>query len=778
MVKTVRDPLRKRYLRELKEDAGKYLMIFLLLVLSISEISGFMVASGSMIEAYNESFEKYTVEDGNFTVESELSGRRREMIEDLGLALCENFSADLSLTNGTTMRFFTKRTQMDLECLMEGAFPEGPAETAVDRMYADNNGICVGDTITWQGGTDLLVTGLVALSDYSTLYESNNDMMFDAKQFGVAVLTPEGFSKIDSRNYVYRYSFLYNDPPADEEEESERSQELSKQINRIAHLTDFVPRYLNQAIQFTGTDMGSDSAMMEVFLYIITAVAAFIFAVTISNTILKEAGVIGTLRASGYTKAELLRHYMVLPTAVTLFASLIGNILGYTLLKDFNAGLYYNSYSLPTYVTRWNGSAFIRTTLIPIVLMLVINLFILARKLRLSPLRFLRRDLGRSRKRGAMRLSPHIPFMTRFRIRVILQNTGGYLLLAAGILLANFLLLFGLMFPSVLGNYMDSVGDNMLAPYQYILQIPAGAVDEDHRTEAILTMLVFENEMRTENPDAEKFSAYTLRSVSDGTFREEDVMLYGIEPDSRYVNAKIADEEFYISSVYADKYGIRPGSTLTLKEPYEDRTYTFTVTGITDYEGSICAFMTRDTLNRVFDLGTDTYSGFFSSTEITDLNPKYIGQVIDFEALTKVSRQLTISMGDMMYLVDAFAVIIYLILMYLLTKLIIEKNAQPISMTKILGYENREIAALYLLATSAVVLIVLLLSTPVEALLMKAVFRKFIVMKMSGWIPFAVDASVYVRMILMGIASYAFVALFEYRRIRRIPMEEALKNVE
>ena len=111
MVKTVRDPLRKRYLRELKEDAGKYLVIFLLLVLSISEISGFMVASGSMIEAYNESFEKYTVEDGNFTVESELSGRRREMIEDLGLTLCENFSADLSLTNGTTMRFFTKRTR-------------------------------------------------------------------------------------------------------------------------------------------------------------------------------------------------------------------------------------------------------------------------------------------------------------------------------------------------------------------------------------------------------------------------------------------------------------------------------------------------------------------------------------------------------------------------------------------------------------------------------------------------------------------------------------------
>ena len=40
---------------------GKYAVIFLLLLLSISEISGFLVADGSMIEAYAESFEKYNI---------------------------------------------------------------------------------------------------------------------------------------------------------------------------------------------------------------------------------------------------------------------------------------------------------------------------------------------------------------------------------------------------------------------------------------------------------------------------------------------------------------------------------------------------------------------------------------------------------------------------------------------------------------------------------------------------------------------------------------------
>ena len=54
----------------------------------------------------------------------------------------------------------------------------------------------------------------------------------------------------------------------------------------------------------------------------------------------------------------------------------------------------------------------------------------------------------------------------------------------------------------------------------------------------------------------------------------------------------------------------------------------------------------------------------------------------------------------MMY---GFSVIIFLVVIYLLSKVIIEKNAQSISMTKILGYTNGEISRLYILSTSLVI---------------------------------------------------------------------------
>lgn len=59
------------------------------------------------------------------------------------------------------------------------------------------------------------------------------------------------------------------------------------------------------------TTWGSDEAMGGVLLDILIVIIAFIFAVTISNTITKESSAIGTLRASGYTKGELVRPLSV-----------------------------------------------------------------------------------------------------------------------------------------------------------------------------------------------------------------------------------------------------------------------------------------------------------------------------------------------------------------------------------------------------------------------------------------------------------------------------------
>jgi putative ABC transport system permease protein len=167
-----------------------------------------------------------------------------------------------------------------------------------------------------------------------------------------------------------------------------------------------------------------------------------------------------------------------------------------------------------------------------------------------------------------------------------------------------------------------------------------------------------------------------------------------------------------------------------------------------------------------------------SETPITDIDDKYIGTEIDFESLTKVSRQLTISMGSMMYLVDFFAVMIFLVLIYILSKIIIEKNAQSISMAKILGYTGGEIGRLYIRSTTVVYLVCFAATIPLVSTLIRYLMKVMIRLEMTGWIELYVGTPVYVQMAVLGVLAYAVVAAFEYRKIGKVPMDEALKNAE
>ena len=809
-----KNPLNNRFLRDLRDDLGKYVVIALLMIFTIGFVSGFLVADGSMVKAYNESFTKYNVEDGNFRLQKKMNKAQWKSVEGLGLYLYELFYREFALDNGSTLRVFKNRDRVDLVCLMEGEFPQKPGEIAIDRMYADNNGLKVGDTIRVmqasadvsaeesakgkEAGKSWLITGLVALSDYSTMFSDNNDTMFDALKFGVAVCTPEEFAQYPEDTLVFNYAWKYVEPPATVEEENDRGEDLVKELSKEVKLETYVPRYANQAICFTGEDMGSDRAMMELLLYIMMVIIAFVFGVTISNTISQEAPVIGTLRAMGFTKGELVRHYMAMPLIVTLLSALIGNILGYTVLKDVCAAMYYNSYSLTKYVTIWNAEAFVKTTVFPIVIMAVVTWVILRRSLGLTPLQFLRRQLSRRQMKRAFPLSVRIPFFDRFRVRVIAQNLPGYLIMLVGIFFANILLIFGLALPQALDHYQEVVEQNLLAEHQYIMQIPLDALDEDHKLVSALKMMEFVSGTETENETAEKFSAYTLRTPTDSPYHKEDVMIYGVQADSRYVkgvpgpdsSGPAADSQkssgesegepirVLISSAYSEKYDIFAGDRIVLQEKYGEERYTFEVAGVYDYQASLCVFMEQKELNQCFDLGKDYFSGYFSETPITDIDEKYIGSEIDLESLTKVTRQLEISMGSMMYLVDFFAVAIFMVLIYILSKIIIEKNAQSISMAKILGYTGSEIGKLYIRSTTVVYLACFAATIPAVTVLIRYLMKVMIRLEMTGWIELYVGNKVYAQMMALGILSYAVVAVFEYRKINRVPMDEALKNAE
>lgn len=760
----MKNPLIKRLPREFTGEIAKYIVIFIFMTAVIGLISGFLIADGSMLDTYNKSFDKYNIENGNFELYPKADDKLIDRLEEENVTIYENFYKEetvkvhnnekLSEDDQSVIRFYINRKDIDKVDVMEGRLAEDINEIAIDRMYAVNNNIKVGDTIN-AGGRILKVTGYVALSDYSCLFSDNSDTMFDSVKFGVGVVSESCFEAYDDTHIHYVYSWKYDNEPADDTEEKEMADDFMKVISNNAILTNYIPEYLNQAIHFTGDDIGSDRAMMIVLLYVVIVIMAFVFAVTTNNTIFKEANVIGTLRASGYTRGELLAHYILLPIIVTIIGALVGNILGYTVFKNIFVNAYYESYSLTTYTTLWNAKAFLLTTIVPFVIMVVINVLIIGYRLRLSPLKFLRKDLAVRKKKKALRL-PGFKFFNRFRLRIIIQNMPNYITLFIGILFANILLIFGLMMSPLLAHYQNEIQDKLIAQHQYVLKVP----------------------VEVDNDEAEKYCAKTLSTI-DGRLKSEDVLIYGAANNSRYIDInsnELKPGEVYVSNGYAEKFRINNGDKITLKEKYEDKEYTFTVKGMYDYPSSFAIFMSDDYFKDIFDKAEDYYSGYLSSEKL-DIDEKYVATEITLDDLTKVSRQLDRSMGTSFELVKIFAVVLFAVLMFLLTKLIVEKNSTSISMVKILGYSNREISRLYVTSTTIVVVISVIINIMLSVVIMNWLFRVFME-QMSGWISCYYAPYVFVLMFVLNVGVYALISVFMMYKIKKIPMDEALKNVE
>lgn len=788
MKKKIKNPLIKRIPKELIGDWKKYLVVCLFLVLTIGFVSGMYVANESMLQAADEGITKYKREDGHFelaekaddTLLSDIAKGEPVKTDDtddtdaktVPVTLYENFfrNEEEDYNNDEkkdgTIRVFTRTEDVNLACLMDGSFPEKEDEIAIDRMHADNVGIQTGDTIN-VGGQSYKVCGLIAYVNYSTLHEKTTDLMFDALKFDVGMVTEAGFDRL-SEDVHYSYAWKYGNAPEDEIKEKELSDDFRKCLTaqtlmRQVELKDYVPRYANPAINFATDDMGSDVAMGGVLLDILIVIIAFIFAVTISNTIVKEASTIGTLRASGYTKGELIRHYLSMPLIVTLFAACVGNILGYSVFKNVVVSMYYNSYSLPAYETIWNPDAFIKTTLIPVILMFVVNLIVIVRMMQHTPLQFLRHDLKETKRKKAMRL-PKWKFFSRFRLRIMLQNIPNYLILFVGVLFIMIMLAMAVGMPDTLKYYQDHADDLMFAKYQYVLKSYQDVSGD------VLT---------TDNPDAEKFAMKSL--VSKGEALDEEISAYGIEDDSHYVKIAdldaLEDKEVYISGPYAEKYGLHEGDTITLDEKYEDQQYAFRVKGIYDQCQSIAIFMPIDNYRDTFDLKKEAFSGYLSDSRITDIGQDRIATVITKEDITKMCDQLDHSMGAYMQYFQILCILLSVVMIYLLTKLIIEKNENAISMTKILGYENREIAGLYLLSTTIVLEIADALSVIFGAAIMNIAWKQ-IMFEYSGWFSFFIKPLGYVKMFGFVLIGYLIVMVLDFIRIRKIPMDQALKNVE
>ena len=491
-------PLARRLPRELRHNIGKYLGIFLLMCGSIALTSGFLLAAHSIGCLIDNMRDEYTIEDGRVTTSFEATDDQIHAAEDAaegvgGVTLYKNFSIDAIIKKSTgddgtkrTLRTYTHRTDIDIASYCEGSKPQADDEIAIDRVFAKNNELTVGDTVELDG-RDYTICGIMTQPDSQALFLNNSDFTVNTITYGVAEVTDAGFAALQDAggSPAYTYSFIFNERNLSVADRTDAEKDMVEALeNADARVDDLIDADSNQGIGYARDDVDGDSMMWTTLLDIIIVIMAFVFVVLTDATIEEESAIIGTLLASGYRRREIVLHYLALPAIVGILAALLGCVLGVTFFTEPMRNLYYGSYSLPPFQVYWSWEIFVKCAVVPAAALILITLVGLLRKMGKTPLQFLRHEAsGKSGTKRGLQLPERMGFVTRFRLRVFLRNLGNFATLFVGIAFASLLLLFGLAILPTMTHYADNLETSLVAEHQYTLKVPLELEGSDQERE-------------------------------------------------------------------------------------------------------------------------------------------------------------------------------------------------------------------------------------------------------------------------------------------------------
>lgn len=223
--------LSKRLLRDLRANLGRYLALFLLIVMGIYIVVSIVGSAEVVIQGTENMKAVNMVEDGQFTVFLPLTDEDMSMLTEDGTQIEPMFSLELKTEDNTSLRLFRTRENIDLIQLDDGSLASVSGEAVIEKGYAEAHGLHVGDTVK-AGGITFTITGIGSVPDYDMCIAHFSDTAVDRTSFGLLFTTPGQYEELNSsgrftaEEYTYAYR-LGKDGSDDSFKEKLRSIKIS-----------------------------------------------------------------------------------------------------------------------------------------------------------------------------------------------------------------------------------------------------------------------------------------------------------------------------------------------------------------------------------------------------------------------------------------------------------------------------------------------------------------------------------------------------------------------
>lgn len=594
-----------------------------------------------------------------------------------------------------TLRVFKENSKVDKPYVTDGDNLSNEDEIMINRDYAKNNDLAIGDKID-VNGTTFTICGFYLRPDYMYMLKSGSDPYVNKDNFGIAMVTEKAF-EAHFTDCKKAYSAVFKEADYDNDFTISFREYLNEHYTILSYTS------ADSNVRITTANSLGEGVVRMVYTYspvIYILIMGFLI-VTLTRVMKCERKNIGIMLSFGYTKREIAVSYMKLVSIVSLIGSIIGSVIG-ILVTPALTNFYAADLIMPKINYGINIAGIVVAVVVPLILMAAAAYIYISRALRTDAVMLLRNTYTKKSSAKGGKAFSHSNANTAFKynFRMILRNKLRYFIFLVGNFIAACLILMGIIIGCTINHVLDDQ-EKFVNSYEYSYRMKSVHYDYTGEGEAMLSA--------------------SLETKDTGG----SLAVTGIQDDSQYLTFQLKDggdadisNGFYISYCASVFYDIQTGDTVTLIDPASLEEYQVKIDGVLDINKERAIYCSTENAAKLLGYENGAYNVVISDDPI-HFDEGDLSTTVRSSNIVSTLKELFKPLMQTIYVIVALGAIMGIVVISMVSKLTTDENTSNIVMLKIFGYKRREIASMVFGLNKYFAIIGYLAALPVMMLLCK-----------------------------------------------------------
>lgn len=738
--------INKRAVRSVKKNISFYIIsIILTMIISILIVAP-LSTGHNMTKVINDFVEKYKAEDAEFVTYKPISEDDMRTLEnDYDVIMEYSRYKDVKISgsdlDGLTVRIFDMPEKLNLCDVRDGGMPED-GEALITQNFADIHGIKVGDVVDL-GKYSYKVSAFATKADYIYMLEKLSGYV-EKDKFAVMVVTHDDYDKIDADETGY-YSIKYN---------RDNDKEVREKLNDDYVIASYLAATTNTRISMPVNEGDAVSNMATMYAPIMFIIVLALIVMVLGRNIRNEQYLLGTFIALGFSRKQIVGHYMRFGLLPGIVGSVLGTIAAIPVTKAIT--YFYIAYDFEkiNYTVRYDVAAVLAALILPSLLYCLAIAVQASKLLRKSAVDLLRNTGKNSRAIRIMRNS-HARTQLKMRVRSVLGHPGRSVVTVIGVCVAAFCILTGLIMRDSLDSLMHD-GLTSSVKYEYLYRLNSLGNGTPDKGEAL-----FQNYYEVENNTVQ----LSTQGIDEGS---------KYFPDETDTGEKLDLDKYYLASAASETYGVKPGDEFTFYNIADLKEHKVKISGVVTDNTHCYLYTSRDNATKLAGVDSGTYNCIISDKKL-DLDKDLVASETSMAVSADTMQNIMAPMNAIIIGIEVLGIVLGVFILYLVINMIVSETGTNISVMKVLGFSRKEISNRVLNVNHVLVCIGFLIGIPAAYAFVKVGYSDTI--ENYGML---LSPVVTVKALVLGFIftwiTYELSLLLQKRKISRIDMVESLKE--